>query len=205
MISAAAGDGGGSRMSCLAAAGVPVTIDGVTLPGVLRRVAASAIGSARSRAPATSLGGFLDEWLINSPTADEDPVTSRAGRRPHGRGTHRLGAAACRSQPGLGSERRARCSCRFPGGGHGADKLDITVELQSALLKFAANKLAGFGFGQLGLDKLLGGTEAQFQEFQTQLSQISQQLGDLGLPSLQDSSGSEERHSPGASEWRSET
>src|SRR5690242_12046594 len=42
--------------------------------------------------------------------------------------------------------------------------LNITGEVQKIVLKFAAEKLAGFALNKLGLDRLLGGNGREFEE-----------------------------------------
>lgn len=49
---------------------------------------------------------------------------------------------------------------------------DFGKTIQNALLGFAAQKLAGFAFNQVGLDKLLGGSETDLTAIQNQLDTI---------------------------------
>lgn len=70
--------------------------------------------------------------------------------------------------PAAGSGRAGHAGSHKPKGAGG----DFGDTIQKALLGFAAQKLAGFAFNQLGLDKLLGGSEADLNAVQEQLNTI---------------------------------
>jgi hypothetical protein len=52
-------------------------------------------------------------------------------------------------------------------------------DIQSVLLKFAAQKLAGFAFSKLGLDKLLNGNDQDLADLRAEIAKISGQVKEL--------------------------
>lgn len=93
--------------------------------------------------------------LLLAASALQPAAASRAGAASHVRADHAGSSAAVQADI---SEK-------------------ITSKLQSIVLKFAAEKLAGFAFNQLGLDKLLQDkTELQLNELMTQVGQLKDQV-----------------------------
>ena len=90
--------------------------------------------------------------------------------------------AAPAVQPGGASPVRAASSGQADRAGSLAKKSKGAAanDIQSALLKFAVSKLAGFGFNQLGLDKLLGDkTGDQLTQIQGALNTLTTGVQDL--------------------------